>query len=110
MRPAGFKAFHPLGRNRRDVWFVSNRSHPGAHFAVFPEELIEPIVLASSPLGGLVLDPFVGSGTVAAAARRLGRRYIGIELNPLVAMAERRIAGITYQPPLPIEALDKRSE
>jgi DNA modification methylase len=103
LRPRGYQQFHPAGRNRRDVWFCATCGYRGAHFAVFPEELIEPIVLASSALADLVLDPFLGSGTVAAVAKRLGRRYIGIELNAqYAAMAEKRVAGVGYQEPLPI--------
>ena len=52
------------------------------HFAMFPERLIEPCVLAGSKIGGVVLDPFFGSGTTGAVAKRLGRNYIGIDLNP----------------------------
>lgn len=78
-------------RNKRDVWTVNTQPFPGAHFAVFPEALVEPMVLAGCPVGGTVLDPFSGSGTTAAVALRLGRHAIGIDLNPAyVAMAERR--------------------
>jgi len=63
-----------------------------AHFAVMPEKLVEPCVLAGCPSGGTVLDPFTGSGTVGVVACRLGRNFVGVELNPeYVAMAERRI-------------------
>lgn len=79
------QAFHPLGRNKRTVWSVPLGKNRDAHFAVFPDKLIEPCILAGSPDGGLVLDPFLGTGTVAAAAKRLGRHYIGIELNPKYA-------------------------
>ena len=66
-----------------------------AHFATFPEALIEPCVLAGCPVGGLVLDPFAGSGTTLAVAKRLGRRGVGIELNPAyITLAERRIAQV----------------
>ncbi|EXL06467.1 DNA adenine methylase [Brucella anthropi] len=68
-------------RNRRDVWTISNRPFHGAHFAVFPDELVMPCVLAGSRVGDVVLDPFMGAGTTAAAAERLGRRFIGCELN-----------------------------
>lgn len=68
-------------RNKRNVWTVSTKSYKGAHFATFPPDLIEPCILAGSKHGGVVLDPFLGSGTTAATAFELGREYIGIELN-----------------------------
>jgi site-specific DNA-methyltransferase (adenine-specific) len=86
------QAFHPLGRNRRTVWRIPLSKFPGAHFAVFPEELVELCVLAGSPPGGVVLDPFLGSGTTAAVAKRLGRRYVGIDCcEEYCAMARSRI-------------------
>ena len=73
----------PTKRNKRDVWSVSTNSHKGyGHFAMYPERLIEPCILAGSPEQGLVLDPFFGSGTTGAVCKRLSRRYLGIELNP----------------------------
>ena len=68
--------------NKRSVWTVNTKPYSGAHFAVFPTELIEPCILAGAPLGGIVLDPFMGSGTTAQVAQDLGRQYIGCELNP----------------------------
>ena len=69
-------------RNKRDVWTVSTNSYRvDGHFAVYPERLIEPCILAGCPVGGIVLDPFFGSGTTGAAAKRLSREYIGIDLN-----------------------------
>lgn len=68
-------------RNKRDVWSIATKPFSGAHFAVMPEALVEPCVLAGSPEGGMVLDPFMGSGTTLAVARRLGRKAIGFELN-----------------------------
>lgn len=76
------QAFHPKGRNRRTVWEIPLSKFRGAHFAVFPEKLVELCVLAGCPNGGLVLDPFVGSGTTAVVAQRLGRHFIGIDSNP----------------------------
>lgn len=73
---------HPLGRNKRTVWTVSTKPFKGAHFAVFPPDLIEPCILAGSPPGGIVLDPFFGSGTTGVVAEKHGRQWIGIELNP----------------------------
>ena len=69
-------------RNKRSVWTVNPKPYSGAHFAVFPEELIEPCILAGAPVGGIVLDPFMGSGTTAQVSQNLGRQYIGCELNP----------------------------
>jgi DNA modification methylase len=87
------QAFHPRGRNKRTVWSVPLSKCRDAHFAVFPEPLVETCLLASCPAGGIVLDPFVGSGTVAIVARRLGRGFVGIELNAdYCRIARRRIA------------------
>lgn len=84
--------YHPLGRNKRDVWVQSVASYEGAHFAVFPAGLIRPCVLAGCPPDGIVLDPFMGSGTVAEVCIEEGRRFLGIELNPdYIALAEKRI-------------------
>ena len=83
----------PTGkRNKRDVWSVNTKPDLNAHFAVYPEELIRPCILAGCPLGGVVLDPFMGSGTTARAARRWGRHYVGFELNPdYVKIIERKV-------------------
>jgi len=67
--------------NRRSVWTVTTKPYSGAHFAVFPSDLIEPCILAGAPVGGIVLDPFMGSGTTAQVAQNLGRQYLGCELN-----------------------------
>jgi DNA modification methylase len=69
-------------RNKRSVWTVTTKPYAGAHFAVFPSDLIEPCILAGAPAGGIVLDPFMGSGTTAQVAQNLGRQYLGCELNP----------------------------
>ena len=82
-----------LRRNKRDVWTVSTAGFKGAHFAVFPEKLIEPCVLAGCPIGGTILDPFCGSGTTGVVSARNNRNFIGIELNPEYAeLARKRIA------------------
>jgi site-specific DNA-methyltransferase (adenine-specific) len=79
-------------RNKRSVWTVATAPFPGAHFATFPPALIKPCILAGCPTGGTVLDPFLGAGTTALVADRLGRASIGIELNPAYAeMARRRL-------------------
>lgn len=70
------------GRNPGDVWTVATRPYPAAHFAVFPIDLPIRCIKAGCRPGGTVLDPFSGSGTTGAAARELGRKYIGIDLNP----------------------------
>jgi len=119
------RAGHPLGKNPTDVWRLSTATFRGAHFAVYPERLIERPLRLSCPervctqcgqpwrrtprrdrLGelvrscdcnagwrpGLVLDPFLGSGTTAVVAERLGRRWLGVELNPnYAALARQRI-------------------
>ncbi len=80
------------GRNKRSVWTVSTKPFPEAHFAVFPPTLIEPCILAGCPEGGVVLDPFMGSGTTGMAAAMYQRNFIGFELNPeYCKMAEKRI-------------------
>ena len=79
--------------NKRSVWSVNTKPYAGAHFAVFPEELIEPCVLAGSRVGDVVLDPFMGSGTTAQVAQKLGRKYLGCELNTeYKALQDKRIA------------------
>lgn len=80
-------------RARRDVWTVPTRGFPDAHFATFPPDLIRPCILAGCPAGGVVLDPFLGAGTVGVVCVEEGRHYLGVELNPDYAeMAERRVA------------------
>jgi DNA modification methylase len=80
------------GRNKRSVWNISVNGFKEAHFATFPQALIEPCILAGAPFDGLVLDPFTGSGTTAVTALQNGRNFIGVELNPkYVTMAEKRI-------------------
>jgi DNA modification methylase len=85
-------------KNKRSVWEVSTSPFPEAHFATFPPGLIKPCILAGCPGNGIVLDPFMGSGTTAVVCADLGRNYIGIELNPeYVAIAEERIKQATRQ-------------
>lgn len=71
-----------MTRNARDVWSIASEPFSGAHFAVMPSALVSRCILSGSPAGGLVLDPFIGSGTVAEVAQALGRRWFGCELNP----------------------------
>ena len=81
-------------RSRRNVWQINTASYRGGHFAAFPPKLAETCILAGCPVGGIVLDPFLGSGTTAAAAKSLSRRYVGIEINPeYCTLAKQRIGG-----------------
>ena len=84
--------------NKRSVWTVNTKPYAGAHFAVFPSDLIEPCILAGAPVGGIVLDPFMGSGTTAQVAQSLGRQYLGCELNPdYKALQISRVAQLSLQ-------------
>lgn len=87
------RSYTPAARvNKRDVWSVNTRLSKEAHFAVFPQELITDCIKAGCPEGGVVLDPFMGSGTTAIVARRLGRNYLGFELNPeYIGIIEKRL-------------------
>jgi len=91
--------FRKPTRNKRTVWTVPTMPYSGAHFATMPEALVEPCILAGCPLGGLVLDPFIGSGTVGAVAERLGRRWVGTDLS-YQPLARKRTAqrGIRFEP------------
>lgn len=120
-RMAGLKTNDYELRNKRDVWTISTKPFPFdwcpkckikvtrkergekfnhklcgskliSHFAIFPPDLVGPMILAGCPENGIVLDPFMGSGTTAVVARKLGRNYFGIELNPdYIEIAEKRI-------------------
>lgn len=68
-------------RNRRSVWSIKTSASGSSHIAAFPEALVAPCIQASTKTSDIVLDPFFGSGTVGIVARRLGRRFIGVELN-----------------------------
>ena len=86
------QAFHPKGRNKRTVWSISLSKFREAHFAVFPESLVENCIKAGCPESGLVMDPFSGSGTTAIVAKRLGREYLSIDCNSeYCEMARRRL-------------------
>ena len=85
----------PETRNKRSVWKVNTKPYKGAHFAVFPPELIEPCVLAGSPSNGVILDPFGGSGTTAGVAIKHGRSAIVCELSEeYTELIDRRINSI----------------
>jgi DNA modification methylase len=80
-RMAGLTTNHYEMKNKRSVWTVTTKPYSGAHFATFPTDLIEPCIKAGCPEGGVVLDPFMGSGTTAYVAALNGRKYLGCELN-----------------------------
>jgi site-specific DNA-methyltransferase (cytosine-N4-specific) len=87
----------PTGANIQSVWSIGGSPFTGAHFAVFPPEVIEPIILASSPKGGIVCDPFGGSGTVGLVCQQHERNFILCDISPEnVELARKRITeGIT---------------
>lgn len=83
---------NPEGRNKRCVWTINPKPFKEAHFATFPTELIKTPVKAGCPKGGIILDPFMGSGTTALVAKLLNRKYVGIELNSsYIEIANRRL-------------------
>ena len=83
---------NPNGKNMRSVWSINTVPSKIKHFALFPEKLITRPILAGCPKNGIVLDPFIGSGTTARVAKKLGRNYVGIELNPeYVSMARQSL-------------------
>jgi site-specific DNA-methyltransferase (cytosine-N4-specific) len=84
----------PNDRNARTVWDINTFALREAHFATFPPALVQPCISLATKPGELVLDPFMGSGTTAVVAYELGRRFVGIELNPdYTQIAERRLNG-----------------
>jgi DNA modification methylase len=86
---------HPLGRSKRSVWSIPTKPFAGAHFAVYPAALLETPIKAGCPQGGIVLDPFIGSGTTALVALQLDRNFVGIELNPeYIRIAEKRLDAV----------------
>ena len=88
-------------KNKRDVWTVNKKPYKGAHFATYPEELIEPCILAGSRPGDTVLDPFMGSGTTAYVARKHDRHYIGCELHEdYGSLIQKRIKAIPTKLPM----------
>lgn len=87
------QAFHPLGRNKRTVWSIPLSKFRDAHFAVFPETLVETCIKASCPEKGFVLDPFCGSGTTLLVAKRMHRTYLGIDCAmKYTGMARKRLS------------------
>jgi DNA modification methylase len=94
-REAGRSSVIGMGRNRRTVWTIPTQPYPEAHFATFPEALVEPCIAAGSREGDVVLDPLCGSGTVGVVCVRMAREFIGIDLKPeYVEMARRRIGAV----------------
>jgi len=94
---------HANGRNARSVWTFPTVPYAGAHFATFPPMLAQRCILAGSKLGSLVLDPFMGSGTVGEVAESLGRRWLGIEINPKYGelVKERTVqVGLPFEAPV----------
>ena len=85
-------AYNEKGRNMRTVWKIASKGISEAHFATFPDELVRRCILAGCPENGIVLDPFLGSGTTLKVAKRLNRNGIGIELNQeYIQIAKKRI-------------------
>lgn len=90
--PKGYPLPNPNGANRRSVWTITTKPFKEAHFATFPPEIPEICIKAGSKPGDTILDPFSGAATTGLVAERLGREYIGIELNPdYVKMADKRV-------------------
>ncbi len=82
----------PDGRNKRCVWEINTKPLKEAHFATYPEKLIEPMIKAGCPVGGVVLDPFFGAGTTGLVAKKQSKNYIGIELNiAYIEIARKRL-------------------
>jgi DNA modification methylase len=83
---------HPRGRNKRTVWSVQTKPFKEAHFATFPEKLIEPCILAGCPPGGAVMDPFCGSGTTGVVSLKNDRNFLGMDINwDYLKMTEKRL-------------------
>jgi site-specific DNA-methyltransferase (adenine-specific) len=90
---------HPAGKNPGDVFEVTTKPFPDAHFAVYPPELCEKPIKATCPPDGIVLDPFAGAGTTLLKAKELGRDFIGVELNPKYADMARARVGLEPDDP-----------
>jgi len=85
------------GKNPGDFWVINTKGFKGAHFAVYPEELLQRPVLSSSRVGDVVLDPFIGSGTTAVVAKKFERHFLGCDINPeYVEIANQRLTGFRY--------------
>ena len=87
-------------RRKRSVWSVTKKPYKGAHFAVFPPDLIEPCILSGSDKGDIILDPFMGSGTTALVAKSLERHFIGCELHQQYDnLIKERLSNVTIKKP-----------
>jgi len=96
-RMSGLKVNNYDFKNKRSVWQVTTKPFKEAHFAVYPEELIKPMIKAGCPDDGIILDPFIGSGTTGVMAKKLGRNFIGIEISEdYCKIANKRLAN-TYR-------------
>ena len=94
----------PQFRNKRDIWTINTVSFRGNHYAAFPPKLAEICMIAGCPKDGIILDPFIGSGTVGFVALMQDRKYIGIELNEeYCKLARKRISE-------EVEKIDKEKE
>lgn len=89
---SGGVGYSKNGRNKRGVWSINTKPYKEAHFATYPEALIEPMIKSGCPVGGIVLDPFFGAGTTGVVAKKQKKNYLGIELNSeYIQIAQRRI-------------------
>ena len=96
-KPNGIDPSRNGGRNKRTVWEIATQPYPEAHFATFPEDLVEPCILAGCPQNGTVLDPFAGSGTTLAVAQKFGRKSVGVDLNrDYLRLASNRLRCIPF--------------
>ena len=95
------------GRNKRTVWTINPKPFSEAHFAVYPEELCETPIKAGCPKGGIVLDPFFGSGTTGLVSLKQGKQFLGIELNKdYIGIAMKRLKPYLEQTKLFAEPKD----
>jgi len=101
--------YNPAGKNPGDVFEVTTKPFPEAHFAVYPPELCEKPLKATCPEDGVVLDPFAGAGTTLLKAKELGRDYVGIELNPEYADMARARIGLSPHDPSNVRNDDEQS-
>lgn len=102
---------HPLGKNPGDLWQINTKPHPFVHFAVYPEELCVRPILASSRIGDIVLDPFMGSGTTGVVAKILSRNFIGIDIKKeYVEIARKRLDATKELSPIPLNFINKVAE
>lgn len=94
----GLKTNHYTMKNKRSVWTVTTKPYKEAHFATYPEDLIEPCILAGCPEEGIVLDPFMGAGTTGVVALKQNKHYLGIELNnEYIEIAKQRLQPVHKQ-------------